>query len=170
QQIIGFIGNEMHVFFNEFLIKTLWQTWRASDYKLILREMRPYRKHELKHFSHFLLTRTRQKCNDFPLVQSFFGTELRLIQVRKIRQRIQQWVTYKMCLNAMTFIKVFFKWQDDKHLVYKLLYFGYAAFFPCPELWGNVIDDFQSGGFGKFCNPKIEPGIIYKDQFVRFIL
>ena len=67
-------------------------------------------------------------------------------------------------------IEVFFKWEDDHHLVYHFPQSLHPVFFPCPYLGGNIISCFQSFSLGKACHRNIEAGIINKNDEIWVIL
>jgi hypothetical protein len=73
-------------------------------------------------------------------------------------------MAYKGDINPVSGVKFRFKRQYAKKVIYVFLDDFYSAFFPCPHLGRDVVENFESLLACPFGDAQIEAGVIHKDD------
>ena len=60
-----------------------------------------------------------------------------------------------------------FEREDYEEFIYVCLEFLDAAFSGCPDFWGDVVEDLESGFVGEFGYLEVEAGVVNEDDYVR---
>ena len=81
-------------------------------------------------------------------------------------------ITYICTFIAMLRIECGLKGEDTQDLVGILRNLVHAPFFPCPNLWWDIVDDSRLGQLlmAEPSNTQVKRGIINQNQHIRFLL